>query len=97
MALCLSETASLAQYHVLPGQLDSDGIPTTSARICLDSTGTERCYAPPSENEAFGLEPKARTIAQLEGKNLILFTAIFSGGGSGWTTSLSLRAILLIG
>jgi hypothetical protein len=78
------------QFRVLPGKTDADGFPETPARICLGPAGTEHCYAPPSEKYAFGLEPKARVVAKLDGKNLILFTATFSGGGSGTLTNVAL-------
>jgi hypothetical protein len=86
----LSAVVCCAQYRVLPGKLDPDGLPTTSARICLGTTGTDHCYTPPSERYAFGLEPKAQTIGTLDGHDLILFTATFSGGGSGELTNFAL-------
>lgn len=79
-----------SQYRVLPGNLDADGLPTTSARICLGAAGTNHCYTPPSEKYAFGLEPKAETIGTRVGHDLILFTATFSGGGSGDLTNLAI-------
>ena len=88
--ILLSAVAPCAQYRVLPGKLDPDGLPTTSARICLGTTEADRCYTPPSDKYAFGLEPKAQTVAKLSGQDLILFTATFSGGGSGELTNLAL-------
>jgi len=78
------------QYRVLPGKTNADGLPETPARICLGAAGTEHCYTPPSEKYAFGLEPKARIVAKLNGRNLILFTATFSGGGSGKLSNVAL-------
>jgi hypothetical protein len=86
----LSATISCAQYRVIPGKLDADGLPTTSARICLGTTGTDRCYTAPSDKYAFGLDPKAETIGRLNGQDLILFKATFSSGGSGELTNLAL-------
>ena len=83
-------TTCLGQYRVLPGKTNADGIPATPARICLGAAGTEHCYTPPSEKYAFGLEPKARIVAKLNGRNLILFTATFSGGGSGKLSNVAL-------
>ncbi len=82
--------ASFAQYRLSAGKLDSDGLPTTSAQICLGATSKGKCYTPPSEKYAFGLEPEAHTVAKLNGKDLILFTATFSGGGSGTLTDFAL-------
>jgi hypothetical protein len=86
----LSAVACCAQYRVLPGKLDVDGLPTTSARICLGTTGTDHCYTPPREKYTFGLNPKEETIGTHDGPDLILFRATFSGGGSGDLTSLAL-------
>jgi hypothetical protein len=86
----LSVAICRAQYRVLPGKLDADGLPTTSARICPGTTGADRGYTAPSDKYAFGLEPKAQTVAKLNGQDLILFTATFSGGGSGELTNLAL-------
>lgn len=90
LVFCLSATVCCAQYQVIPGNLDADGFPTTSARICLGTTGAEHCYTPPSDKYPFGMEPKAQTVAKLNGNDLILFTAVFSGGGSGWQTNIAL-------
>lgn len=79
-----------AQYHVLPGKLDSNGLPTTPARICPGTSGAEHCYTPPSDKYAFGLEPRARVVGKLDGHDIILFTSTFSGGGSGTLTNLAL-------
>jgi hypothetical protein len=79
-----------AQFHILPGKLDADGLPTTPARICPGGSGTEHCYTPPSGKYVFGLDPRARTVGKVGGHDLILFTATFSGGGSGTLTNLAL-------
>jgi hypothetical protein len=89
-AILVGATICLAQYRVLPGKLDADGIPTSAARICLGASGTDHCYTPPSDKYAFGLDPTARTIAKINRKDLILFTATFYGGGSGDLTNLAL-------
>jgi hypothetical protein len=89
---------SRGQYHVLPGKTDpgdfQDCFPKTPARICLGATGTTHCYEPPSEKDyIFGLEPKATPVGRLDGNELILFTAMFSGCGSGALTHFSLLTI----
>ena len=93
------------QYRVLPGKTDpgdfKDCFPKTPARICLEAAGEAHCYSPPNDkfdppsNEAyiFGLEPKAKAVGRLDGKELTLFTAMFSGCGSGTLTYFSLLAV----
>jgi len=88
--ILLSAVVCCAQYRVFQGKLDSDGLPTTSARICLETAEADHCYTPPSEKYAFGLEPKAQTVAKLNEKDLVLVTATFSGGGSGELTNVAL-------
>jgi hypothetical protein len=90
LALLAGVAVCRAQYRVIQGDLDADGFPTTSARLCLGATGTTHCYTPPSGEYAFGLEPKTQVVAKLGGKDLILFTATFSGGGSGLLTNFAL-------
>jgi hypothetical protein len=84
-----------AQYRVLPGKADSDGcFPQTPARICLGATGTAHCYAASGDKDyIFGLEPKAMAVGQLDGGQLTLFTATFSGCGSGTLTNLALLTV----
>ena len=102
VAISAFATTCRAQYRVLPGTTDSDGCePTTPARICLGATGEAHCYAPPNdkygdssdEQYIFGLEPKAKVVGRLNGRDLILFTAMFSGCGSGTLTHFSLLTV----
>ena len=95
LALCFSALVCRAQYHIVPGDTDKDGCSGTKpARICTGSAGTDHCYAPPSEKlYAFGLEPQATLAGQINGQALILFSAMFSGCGSGTLTDYSLLAI----
>jgi hypothetical protein len=88
-------TTSNAQYRLLPGNEGADGLPVTAARICLDPSGSAHCYVPPDymKNSPFGLDPKARTVGKLNGTDLTLFTATFSGGGSGTLTNYALLAV----
>jgi hypothetical protein len=92
---CLCALVCHAQYHVIPGDTDADGCSGTKpARICTGSTSSDHCYAPPSEKlYTFGLEPKAIPAGQINGQPLILFSAMFSGCGSGTLTDYSLLAI----
>jgi len=85
-----------AQTRVFEGKYDTEMgcMPTTPARICLGTAGTTHCYAPPSDKDyIFGLEPKATSVGQLDGHELTLFTAVFSGCGSGTLTHFSLLTV----
>jgi hypothetical protein len=95
LAACFGALVCHAQYHVIPGDTDENGCSgKKSARICAGSTGAEHCYAPPSEKlYTFGLEPKTIPAGQLNGQPLILFSAMFSGCGSGTLTDYSLVTI----
>jgi hypothetical protein len=90
VAMSVCAGACVAQYRVLPGALDARGLPTAPARICLAASVSGHCYAPPSDKFAFGLEPKAQTVGNINGEDLILFTASFSGGGSGRLTHFAI-------
>jgi hypothetical protein len=91
-------TTCSGQYQILKGKTDpgdmEDCFPKTPARICLGAAGTTHCYAPPSDKDyIFGLEPKAMPVGQLDGHELTLFTAMFSGCGSGTLTHYSLLTV----
>jgi hypothetical protein len=95
LGTCLTTLTCHAQFHVLAGDVDEDGCSGKQpARICTGSSGTEHCYAPPTEMlHTFGLEPEALPIGDLNGQPLILFFATFSGCGSGTLTDYSLLTI----
>src|SRR5580698_2891080 len=84
-------------YKVFPGKVDLDGLPTGAARLCLNAQPTQ-CYSLPNGQKdagsgvefKFGLEPKAERISVQGGGSLILFSATFSGGGSGSLDELAL-------
>ena len=86
------------QYRLLPGKTEpgqfADCSPRTAARICLGTSNTDKCYAAPNdENYIFGLQPSAKRVGQGAGRELTLFTATFSGCGSGTLTSLALLTV----
>jgi hypothetical protein len=86
------------QYHVMPGKSDpansANCLPQTPASICLGATGMEHCYALPSDKDfIFGLEPRATPVGQLDGFELTLFTAMYSGCGSGTVTKFALLTV----
>src|SRR5580658_4792965 len=91
-----------AQYRILPGNTDSNGCdPTTSARICQGTADEAHCYAPPNskygpsdkQEYIFGADPKAKALGRFNGQELTLFTAMFSGCGSGTLTHFSLLTV----
>jgi hypothetical protein len=82
---------SAALYRVVNGETDSDGFPTTPARVCIGSGGAEDCYTPPPRDPPFGLNAKTQDVKLATGITLILFMADSSAGGSG---SLSIIALL---
>lgn len=88
-------TRGSAQYRILPGDADRDGCSGKEpARICIGSTGTDHCYATQSTKDyVFGLKPTAKEIGKLNGQSLTLFSAMFSGCGSGRLTDYSLLTV----
>jgi hypothetical protein len=91
MAQRTSTGLDFPAYKVYPGTVGADGLPTGAARLCLD-TQRARCYALPGKQSdmQFGLEPKVERISGQRGGPLILFSATFSGGGSGTLDELAL-------
>jgi len=88
-------TMGWPQFRIVPGKIDETMgcIPKTPARICLDA-GMAHCYAPASDKDyTFGMEPKATPVGKLGGQPLVLFSAMFSGCGSGTLTDYSLLTI----
>jgi hypothetical protein len=84
-------------YKVFPGKVDLDGLPIGAARLCLNAQPTHCYLLPNGQKDAgsgiefkFGLEPKAERISVQGGGSLILFSATFSGGGSGSLDELAL-------
>jgi len=80
-------------YRIVNGQMDSDGFPKTSARLCIKSGTGDQCYSPPSPESPlppFGLNATAKDLKLATGAVLIVFTAESSSGGSGSLTSIAL-------
>ena len=95
LAVCLGTLVGQAQYHVIPGDTTADGCSGTKpAHICIGTTGFDHCYAPHTEKTyTFGLEPSATQIGTINNQPLILFSAMFSGCGSGTLTDYSLLTV----
>lgn len=90
-----SNTVCFGQFRLIPGKADADGcLPTSPARICIGSGGTGNCFAPAStKNYIFGLDPKAVQIGRIGGAPVVLFSATFSGCGSGTLTDYSILSV----
>ena len=77
-----------ARYKVTAGNVDSDGFPTSPAKICVETTS--QCYNAPKHIPAFGLNQKMRSLDAPKGRTLVAFTAEASAGGSGTLTYVAL-------
>jgi len=92
LLLAVMDCSAQTPYRILQGRVDSDGAPTTPARICLGETGDAHCYTPPDyqPHAPFGLDAKAVELGKLDARPMLLFTATYSAGGSGDLTSYAL-------
>lgn len=95
IASAIASNLASAQFRVIPGKGNEDGcFPRSPARICLGDAGNDQCFAPASTKlYIFGLDPQAVQIGKIEGAPLVLFSATFSGCGSGTLTDYSILTI----
>ena len=85
------------RFTARAGQLDQDGFPISGANLCLVND-KKNCYLMPSHTAAgsgqvtyeFGLEPHAKILPLTNGGSWVLFSAMFSAGGSGTLTRLAI-------
>ena len=90
-------SATFPRFTVAEGKLDENGFPTSGAKLCLAGQNGV-CYLMPSHTAEgsgrvtydFGLEPHARILPLKNGGSWALFSAMFSAGGSGTLTRLSI-------
>jgi hypothetical protein len=89
--------ADFPSFKLLSGATDSDGFPTSGAKLCLlKATGI--CFQMPSYNGysggsvtyEFGLDPVGEKVPVTGDGSVILFSAQFSGGGSGTLDRLAI-------
>ncbi len=89
--------ADFPSFKLLSGATDSDGFPTSGAKLCLlKATGI--CFQMPSYNGysggsvtyEFGLDPVGERVPVTGDGSMILFSAQFSGGGSGTLDRLAI-------
>jgi hypothetical protein len=89
--------AEFPHFKLIQGNVDSDGLPVTGARLCLLKPA-DSCYLMPSNTGYssgpvvynYGLDPRAERLSLKDGGSLVFFSARFSGGGSGTLDSLAI-------
>jgi hypothetical protein len=84
------------RFTTKEGKLDSDGFPTSGAKLCLLPEKTT-CFEMPSQpiqggggTYDFGLDPRSDRHALAGGGSWALFAATFNAGGSGSLTRFAL-------
>jgi hypothetical protein len=95
--LALAPVAEFPPFRVIQGNLDSDGLPTSGAKLCLLKPA-DSCYQMPSNSGYssgsvvfdYGINPHSKRLPLKGGGSIILFSAQFSGGGSGTLDSLAI-------
>ncbi|NYF91327.1 hypothetical protein RBB79_17020 [Tunturiibacter empetritectus] len=82
-------------FTVFPGAADSDGLPTSGAKLCLLKPAGV-CFQMPSHRASdsveyeFGLDPRSEILSLPGGGSLVFFSSQFSGGGSGTLDRLAI-------
>ena len=111
ISLCVAIPISIAQgqtvsathvtefprFRLISGNIDSDGLPTSGAKLCLLKPAND-CYQMPSNTGyssgsvvySYGLDPHSERLSLKSGGSLVFFSAQFSGGGSGTLDSLAI-------
>ena len=80
-------TVPPGEYHVINGERDSDSTESrTAARLCVSSTGIQRCYTFTEKDHVFGQDAKAEEVKLSSGGKVLLFTAKDYAGNSSWST-----------
>lgn len=85
------------RFKLIQGNLDSDGLPISGAKLCLLKPENV-CYQMPSNpgHSAgsvmcdYGLDPRSELLPLSRGGSLVFFSAEYSGGGSGSLESLAI-------
>ena len=89
--------AEFPPFKVIQGNVDSDGLPTSGAKLCLLKPA-DFCYQMPSNSGYssgavtydYGINPHSERLPLKGGGSIVLFSAQFSGGGSGTLDSLAI-------
>lgn len=111
MSLCVATSISIAQgqtvssihvtefprFRLIPGDADSDGLPTSGAKLCLLKAANDCYRMPPNTGYSsgsvvysYGLDPRSERLSLKSGGSLVFFSAQFSGGGSSTLDSLAI-------
>jgi hypothetical protein len=85
------------QFRVIQGKINSNGLPTSGARLCLLKPAN-LCYEMTSNTGYssgkvvydYGLDPRSERLSLKGGGSFVFFSARFSGGGSGTLDSLAI-------
>ena len=95
--LAATPIAEFPPFKVIQGNVDSDGLPTSGAKLCLLKPA-DSCYQIPSNSGYssdsviydYGINPHSERLPLKGGGSIVLFSAQFSGGGSGTLDSLAI-------
>lgn len=93
----LASTMDFPRFILIQGNIDSDGLPVSGAKLCLLKP-RDSCYSMPSNSAYwsgsvvynYGLDPRSERLPLKGGGSLVFFSARFSGGGSGTLDSLAI-------
>jgi hypothetical protein len=85
-----TKNADFPHFTQTQGDLDSDGLPTSGAKLCVLGR-RDICYQMPSQPAhdspeviyQFGLDPRSERLRLVDGGSWVFFSGTFSGGGSG--------------
>jgi hypothetical protein len=89
-----TQVSQFPAFTMHAGKTDSDGLPTSNARICVKAES--QCFALSTDSDGsrlsyfFGLDPKSERVAIDSGGSMIFFSGTFSAGGSGLVESFAL-------
>jgi len=90
----VTQSTLFPPFTIHAGNLDSDGLPTSDARLCVE--GETLCYSLAANRSRsqngpfFGLAPKAERVTIQSGDSVVFFSGISSAGGSGFLESFVL-------
>jgi hypothetical protein len=95
--LASTPIAEFPPFKVIQGNVDSDGWPISGAKLCLLKPA-DSCYQMPSNSGYssssvvydYGINPHAERLPLKGGGSIVLFSAQFSGGGSGSLDSFAI-------
>jgi hypothetical protein len=91
IAGAVASLAALTKIAPMPASAAGPSVQIVKpATVCITSQGARKCYTPPANDPPFNLDPKATIVTIAPGRQLVLFSAIASAGGSGSQMALAL-------